>query len=706
MDALIRKKFPNIDEDLMEYVSGCLADLSLPSVEDVHEAIGEMLVGSVEGCTEEVVLDLCREIAGLCLRNRGATNVDGLHQALSAPVQLGAIAQAVERDIQEASSIFMKQTRDVSNVDQKRLEKAEAKIRQKNERRATQKPTTSAAEAPVLQEASANQVVNKRDMKQNGKVTDIHLDNVDLTFGEKVLLENASVVMSFGRRYGLVGRNGMGKSTLLRAIASRSLRIPPHISVLHVEQEVVGDNTSALDSVLECDVERKELLQREQELTGATRDPQPVATPAVDTSGELMKIYARLAELEADQAPAKASRILAGLGFSPSMQQQPTKQFSGGWRMRLALARALFAQPDLLLLDEPTNMLDLRTVLWLEQYLQSWPTTILVVSHDRSFLRSVATDIIHLFSRDLSTYKGDYDIFMQTKEERLRNQQREYEAQQQYRQHLQDFIDRWRYNAKRAPQAQSKIKILQKLPVIKPVIIDPDVVLRFPSCEELQGPLVQLSEVTFAYTPERTIFSNVDLTINAQSRIAVVGANGAGKTTLLKILLEELSPTKGVRSNHRNLSMAYFSQHHVDSLSMQLSSLDLFRERFSGCRDEVYRQHLGSYGVSGELATRPIATLSGGQKSRVAFAVMTWKKPNMLILDEPTNHLDVETVEALGRALVKFPGGVVLVSHDETLIDMVMQELWVCGDGSVKSLEGGLKEYRKRILAEIESGGL
>lgn len=372
--------------------------------------------------------------------------------------------------------------------------------------------------------------------------------------------------------------------------------------------------------------------------------------------------------------------------------------------MRIALARALFAKPDLLLLDEPTNMLDLRAVLWLEEYLQSWPTTVLLVSHDRAFLTSVCTDMVHMHSQQLDNYRGNYEKFVQTREEKLKNQQREYEAQLQYRQHLQAYIDRWRYNANRAPQAQMKIKILQKLPELKPVQKESDVSLTFPEVDKLSPPILQLSEASFGYDSSSSqIFRNIDIAADFDSRIALVGENGSGKTTLVKLLTGELVPQAGFRSAHRNLKIAYFTQHHVDQLVLDVSALELIQSRYPGQKEEEYRHQLGSFGVSGDLALRPIVSLSGGQKSRLAFALLAMTRPNFLILDEPTNHLDVETVQALGNALKKFKGGVVLVAHDQHLIEMCTTEVWLCKDRNVHRLEGGLEQYRTAVENEFRT---
>uniref|UniRef100_A0A9J8CNG9 ATP-binding cassette sub-family F member 3 n=1 Tax=Cyprinus carpio carpio TaxID=630221 RepID=A0A9J8CNG9_CYPCA len=572
-------------------------------------------------------------------------------------------------------------------VDAKKLEKAEAKLKAKHERRNEKDSQKSSS---VLEEASASQASSKKenrvDSSGKNRSYDIRIENFDVSFGERCLLQGAELSLASGRRYGLIGRNGLGKTTLLKMLASRSLRVPLHISILHVEQEVAGDDTVALQSVLESDTVREELLKEERTLNAH------IANGTADglESVRLSEIYAKLEEIEADKAPARL--ILVDFYISAVVIDVCVycREFSGGWRMRLALARALF----------PTNMLDVRAILWLENYLQTWQSTILVVSHDRNFLNAVVTDIIHLHSQRLESYRGDYENFIKTKEDRLKNQQREYEAQLQYREHIQVFIDRFRYNANRAAQVQSKLKLLEKLPELKPLVKESEAVLRFPdNFEKLSPPILQLDEVEFGYNPDQRIFNGLSVSADLESRICIVGENGAGKSTVLKLLMGELTPINGTRYAHRNLKIGYFSQHHVDQLDLNVCSIELLLKRFPGHTEEEYRHQLGGYGITGELATRPVASLSGGQKSRVAFAQMTMPCPNFYILDEPTNHLDMETIEALGKALNKFRGGVVLVSHDERLIRMVCKELWVCEAGRVHRVEGGFDEY-KDILQE------
>ncbi|XP_071445879.1 ATP-binding cassette sub-family F member 3 isoform X2 [Hetaerina americana] len=623
-------------------------------------------------------------------------------KVLNAPVHLASMAANLENNVDDIKSIWVMQRDDTLKVDPRKLEKAEAKLQQKQEKR-SQDSGKAPPIVPKLESATASQVMNKKETKMEAKGTnrsqDIRIENFDVAYGDRVLLQGADLILAFGRRYGLVGRNGLGKTTLLRMISNGQLRIPSHISVLHVEQEVIGDDTPALESVLQCDSIRENLLAREKEISAqinsGSNDP--------ELNTQLAEVYAELQNIESDKAPARASIILAGLGFSADRQLRPTKEFSGGWRMRLALARALFSRPDLLLLDEPTNMLDIKAIIWLENYLQNWPTTLLVVSHDRNFLDTVPTDILHLHSQRIDPYKGNYENFEKIKTEKLKNQQREYEAQQQHRAHVQEFIDRFRYNANRASSVQSKIKMLEKLPELKSVEKEVEVVLKFPEAENLSPPIIQLNEVTFSYSSDNFIFSNVNLGATLDSRICIVGDNGAGKTTLLKIIMGLLSPTTGMRHVHRNLKFGYFSQHHVDQLDMGVSSVELLQSSYPGKPIEEYRRQLGSFGISGDMALQTVDSLSGGQKSRVAFARMCMGNPNFLILDEPTNHLDIETIEALGKAITKFTGGVVLVSHDERLIRMVCKELWVCGSGKVQSIEGGFDEYRQIVEKELEA---
>ncbi|KAJ1881553.1 ATP-binding cassette, regulator of translational elongation, partial [Coemansia sp. S17] len=436
------------------------------------------------------------------------------------------------------------------------------------------------------------------------KIKDVKLDGFDISYAGKRILTNSSVHLVYGRRYGLIGRNGIGKSTLLRNIAHRELAVPTYISILFVEQEMIGDDTPAIRSVLKADIFREQLLRDEASINEELKkldSPSPL-----DERGEVMSkheidakknemgdrlngIMTKLTEIESDKAEAKAGEILNGLGFSALDFQKPTRSFSGGWRMRLSLARALFCRPDLLLLDEPTNMLDIPAVVWLERYLKTWTSTLLVVSHDREFLDEVATDIVHQHSEQLDQYRGNFQTFWSTREERRKNQMREYESQMQQRAHLQEFIDRWRYNANRAAQAQMKIKILEKMPELEKPEDDKIVTFSFPDPESISPPVLYMTDVTFSYSAERKILDKVNIDMQMDARVAIVGPNGAGKTTLLKLLIGTLDPTSGVVHRHGRLRIAYFSQHHVDQLDLTLTAVAHLKKMYPGNSDEEYR---------------------------------------------------------------------------------------------------------------------
>ncbi|XP_051553495.1 ATP-binding cassette sub-family F member 3 [Myxocyprinus asiaticus] len=701
---ILKNEFPQIDSELFDYITGVLGSggSDFEDAEEVFDAIGGFLQ-EVGDKNEDDIREICFQMFNSLQLTK--CNSGQQQMLLDTPVQLSQVSADTASSANDVQGIWMVKRNQSTTVNAKKLEKAEAKLKAKHERR-NEKDSQKTTSPLVLEEASASQASSKKDTRvdSSGKNRsyDVRIENFDVSFGERCLLQGAELCLSSGRRYGLIGRNGLGKTTLLKMLASRSLHVPSHISILHVEQEVAGDDTMALQSVLESDSVREGLLKEERLLNAHITNGTADGLESV----RLSEIYAKLEEIEADKAPARASVILAGLGFSPKMQQQETKEFSGGWRMRLALARALFARPDLLLLDEPTNMLDVRAILWLENYLQTWQSTILVVSHDRNFLNAVVTDIIHLHSQRLESYRGDYENFIKTKEDRLKNQQREYEAQLQYREHIQVFIDRFRYNANRAAQVQSKLKLLEKLPELKPIEKESEVILRFPdNFEKLSPPILQLDEVEFYYTPDQRLFTGLCVSADLESRICIVGENGAGKSTVLKLLMGELTPINGTRHAHRNLKIGYFSQHHVDQLDLNVCSIELLLKRFPGHTEEEYRHQLGRYGITGELSTRPVASLSGGQKSRVAFAQMTMPSPNFYILDEPTNHLDMETIEALAKALNTFKGGVVLVSHDERLIRLVCKELWVCESGRVQRVDGGFDEYRDILQEQFRREG-
>ncbi|ETN68696.1 hypothetical protein RB195_011626 [Necator americanus] len=693
--------FPSLPVEIKDYVSSILKENvdEILTLEDVKEAVGDHLQSYVE--------ELCNDgLNRTCLQLLQFLHGENLPKAEKHGVTTKKLDQAVDmaaenQNFAEMESIWKLQARDVpTSVDKKKLGKVENRIAQKAEQREAEpvvrkkRPecTATASQAPI------------RDTGARGANTkDVKLESVDISIGTKQLLSSADLTMAYGRRYGLVGRNGIGKTTLLKMISSGQLRIPSGIAMLAVEQEVEGDDTRVVDAVLASDFRRQTMIEKERTLQERLNKENISDAEKNKWSDELSKLYIEMENLQLDKAPARAASILYGLGFTPDEQKKPTKEFSGGWRMRVALARALFVKPDLLLLDEPTNMLDMRAVYWLEGHLQQWEGTILTVSHDRKFLNEICTDIVHLHTRRLDHYKGNYDTFEKAMKEKLTQQQREYEAQQTLRQHTQEFIDKFRYNAKRAAMVQSRIKMLEKLPVLHAVELDADITFRFPECEVLNNPVLQLDDVSFRYNDNAPfLFRKLNLGTHANSRICIVGENGSGKTTLLRLLLGELNPTVGLRNVNRRIRIGYFTQHHVDQLDMDMTAIEVLAHNYPGKSQEEYRTALSHFGLTGDMALQSVYTLSGGQKSRLAFANIAMLNPNYLILDEPTNHLDVETVAALGTALNKFAGGVVLVSHDEQLIEMVCKELWVVKDKMVVNLEGGLEEYRKQVYKQLQ----
>lgn len=614
-----------------------------------------------------------------------------------------------------------------TRVDLKKLAKAEQKIAKKVAKRNNK---FVKYEASKLINGKKDEDYDSFFLKINpldfgsgaGKSKDIKIDTFDLYVGDgQRILSDAQLTLSFGHRYGLVGQNGIGKSTLLRALSRRELNVPKHISILHVEQELRGDETLALQSVLDADVWRKQLMHEETKINERLAEIEKLRSEFDEDSLEIKKldneredldnhlqqIAEKLVDMESDKAESKAASILFGLGFSKEAQQKPTNSFSGGWRMRLSLARALFCQPDLLLLDEPSNMLDVPSIAYLSEYLKSYPSTLLVVSHDRAFLNEVATDIIHQHNERLDYYRGqDFDTFYATKEERRKNAQREYDNQMAYRKHLQEFIDKFRYNAAKSSEAQSRIKKLEKLPVLEPPEQDKSIHFSFPECEKLSPPIIQLQDVYFGYDENNLLLNDVSLDIQMDSRIALVGANGCGKTTLLKVMMDQLRPTKGFVQSNGRLRIGYFTQHHVDSMDLTTSAVDWMSKTFPGKNDEEYRRHLGAFGITGTLGLQRMELLSGGQKSRVAFAALCLNNPHILVLDEPSNHLDTTGIDALIDALKNFTGGVLMVSHDISVIDSVCKEIWVSEEGTVKRFDGNIHDYKNYILSAADSAGV
>ncbi|CAN1306751.1 ABC transporter F family member 4 [Linum perenne] len=563
----------------------------------------------------------------------------------------------------------------------------------------------------------------------DANVKDISIENFSVSARGKELLKNTEVKISHGKRYGLVGPNGMGKSTLLKLLAWRKIPVPKNIDVLLVEQEVVGDDKSALQAVVSANEELMKLRQEVdslQKLSSAGDENGDDSFDQDDAGEKLSELYDKLQLMGSDAAEAQASKILAGLGFTKDMQARPTRSFSGGWRMRISLARALFVQPTLLLLDEPTNHLDLRAVLWLEEYLCRWKKTLVVVSHDRDFLNTVCSEIIHLHDLKLQTYRGNFDDFEVGYEQRRKEQNKKFENYEKQmkaakrsgsRVQQEKVKDRAKFNVnKDASKSRAKGKVVDDddvAPEAPTKWRDYSVEFHFPEPTELTPPLLQLIEVSFSY-PNRPDFrlSNVDVGIDMGTRVAIVGPNGAGKSTLLNLLAGDLVPTEGESRRSQKLRVGRYSQHFVDLLTMDETPvqylLRLHPEQEGFSKQEAVRAKLGKYGLPSHNHLTPIAKLSGGQKARVVFTSISMSKPHILLLDEPTNHLDMQSIDALADALDEFTGGVVLVSHDSRLISRVCEdeeksEIWVVEDGTVKFFPGTFDEYKEELQREIRA---
>ena len=518
----------------------------------------------------------------------------------------------------------------------------------------------------------------------------LRIEDISYAIDGRALFEGASAVIPDGHKVGFVGRNGTGKTTLFRLIreeislASGDIRIPQGARIGGVSQEVPGSETSLLDTVLEADTERATLLQRAETET----DPARIAD-----------IQTRLADIDAWSAEARAATILKGLGFSQAEQAMPCSAFSGGWRMRVALAGVLFSAPDLLLLDEPTNYLDLEGALWLETYLARYPYTAITISHDRGLLNRAVTSILHLEDRRLTLYNGSYDTFAETRAARLAGAEAEAKKQEARRAHLQSFVDRFRYKASKAVQAQSRIKMIARM---KPITTPGEAALRkftFPEPEELSPPIINTESVSAGYDG-KAVLSRLNLRIDQDDRIALLGRNGEGKSTLSKLLAGRLAPLGGRVTRARKLRVGYFAQHQLDELHADETPLDhILRLRPDDAPNQL-RSRLAGFAIGAEQADTVAARLSGGQKARLSLLLATLDAPHLLILDEPTNHLDMESREALIEALTAYSGAVVLVSHDMHLLSHVADRLWLVKGGRVSPYENDLETYRRELLEE------
>lgn len=517
----------------------------------------------------------------------------------------------------------------------------------------------------------------------------------DLTYkiGARTILDECDVTVMDNWKVGVIGLNGAGKSTLFKLIAGDIIPDGGTVSknsdqrMGMVRQDIPEVDTSLLDLVLEADTEVAELWKQ----TETEEDPNKIA-----------EIYQQLADKDAYSAPAKATRLLTGLGFNDDQLSEPFSSFSGGWRMRVALAAALFVEPEILLLDEPTNHLDLEAIMWLESYLASYPHTLLIISHDREVLNKCIDHVIHVDKKKLKMYTGNYDTFERERAEALGLQQKMHEKQQAERAHMQKFVDRFKAKASKSSQAQSRIKALEKMDIVDAVIAERAVHFTFPNPKEIASPMISIDKADIGYTEGQPVLRKVYENIDNDDRIALLGANGNGKSTLMKLIAGKLDHMSGDVRRSSKLRIGYFSQHQTEELDVESTPYQelttLMRKSFPDITEPKVRAKLGAFGFSRDLADNKIKSLSGGEKARLLFAFMSIDAPHLLLLDEPTNHLDIDAREALVQALNNYEGAIVIVSHDPNMVERVADRLWVVRDGECQHFEGDLEDYRNYTI--------
>jgi ATP-binding cassette, subfamily F, member 3 len=517
------------------------------------------------------------------------------------------------------------------------------------------------------------------------------LTDIAVRIAGRLLIDHSSVQIAPGARVGFVGRNGVGKSTLFGAIRgevpteSGTIALPPRWRIGSLAQEAPDGPESLIEVVLKADVERAALLGEAE----TAHDPHHIA-----------EIQTRLVDIDAHSAPARAAAILSGLGFSTADQARPCQEFSGGWRMRVALAATLFAAPDLLLLDEPTNYLDLEGTLWLEDHLANYPRTVIVISHDRDLLDTSVDQILHLDRGKLTLYKGTYSSFEEQRATREMLDAKHAKRQADERKRLQAFVDRFKAKASKARQAQSRVKMLERMKPVTALVTRDVHEISFPKPEKtLSPPIIALDNVSVGYEPGKPVLNRVTLRIDPDDRIALLGANGNGKSTLVKLIASKLAPFAGQVTRADKLSVGYFAQHQVDELDLEGSTYDHIRRLMGEAPESKIRARAGSIGFSGKAADTRVASLSGGEKARLLLGLATFHAPNMIILDEPTNHLDIDSRAALAEAVNDFDGAIIMVSHDRYLIEACADRLWVVADGTVTSYDGDLEDYRRLVLS-------
>ena len=527
----------------------------------------------------------------------------------------------------------------------------------------------------------------------------LNLNGVTVRLGGRTILDRATAALPPRARIGLIGRNGAGKSTLMKLIAGTleadegGIEMPRAARIGYIAQDAPSGDATPIDTVLAADVERAALLDEEAALYAA----------GSEDYDRIYEIHERLGAIDAYTAPARAARILVGLGFDEEAQNQPLDSFSGGWKMRVALAALLFSQPDLLLLDEPSNHLDLEATLWLENFLRAYRGMIVIISHERDLLNNVVDYILHLERGKVTLYPGGYDAFERQRNERAAQLAAAREAQEAQRAKLLDYIARNSARASTAKQAQSRAKALARMQPIAEQINDPSLVFDFPSPPQLKPPLVQIDMASVGYGAT-TVLSRLDLRMDPDDRIALLGRNGNGKTTLARLLAAQLKPQQGHFATAGRLRVGYFTQYQVEELDRDDTPLEHMTRLMPGASQSAVRAQLGRFGFSGDMATQKVGKMSGGERARLALALITREAPHLLILDEPTNHLDVDAREALVRALNDYEGAVVLVSHDRHMVEATADRLVLVDRGTAKEFAGSLDDYTDFILGRGKGG--
>lgn len=548
-----------------------------------------------------------------------------------------------------------------------------------------------------LENAAARSVAGA--LTSDPKGLDHRVESLTITFHGREIVVDTKLELNRGRRYGLIGLNGSGKSTVLQAIYNKEMPIPESVDMYLVSREMPASDMTALQAVVDVDSVRKELEHLAEQLAGNADE---------ESQDKLMDVYERLDEMDAELAEKKAAEILHGLGFTKTMQMKKCKDFSGGWRMRIALARALFLKPSVLLLDEPTNHLDLEACVWLEEELAQYKRTLLVVSHSQDFMNGVCTNIIHLFQKQLVYYGGNYDQFVKTRLELLENQQKRYNWEQSQLQHMKDYVARFGHgSAKLARQAQSKEKTMAKMiagGLTEKATTETVKQFYFFDAGEIPPPVIMVQHVSFRYNENTPwIYKDIDFGIDLDTRIALVGPNGAGKSTLLKLLCTDVMPTDGLIRRHSHCKIGRYHQHLHEELPLDLSALEFMMKEFPDVKEkEEMRKIVGRYGITGREQVCPMKQLSDGQRCRVSFAWLAWQQPHLLLLDEPTNHLDMESIDALAEAINCFPGGMILVSHDFRLVSQVAEEVWVCDNQGIQKWDGDIFSFKNHLRKQID----